>query len=164
MSLPPRGGLQPRLSVLDRLLDAHPDRLQDAPHGVSEAISIVRAAVHRDIEHLLNARRPWRTPSWPALERSPLGYGVADLTAGASNDPAGQERLRREIEDAIRRFEPRLAQVQVRIADAPTPLRAVLRLHIDALLLIDPLPEAIAFDTLVDTTTADIVVRPTRED
>jgi type VI secretion system protein ImpF len=149
--------------LLDRLLDDHPDRAQDRPQSPSETIAAVRNAVHRDIEHLLNARRPWRSLPWRALENSPLGYGISDFTAGAFNEGSEQERFRIEIQEAIRRFEPRLAQVQVRIASAPTPTRAVLKLHIDALLLIDPMPEPISFDTLVDTTRADVVLRPARE-
>ncbi len=149
-------------SVLDPLLDLHPDRTRDPPQSASETMAGVRRAVHRDVENLLNARRPWRLLPWPGLARSPLGYGISDFTAGAFNDAAEQERLRREVEETIRRFEPRLAEVQVRLTETPTALRAVVRLRIDALLLIDPLPEPIGFDTLVDATTADVVLRPTQ--
>ena len=60
----------------------------------------------------------------------------------------------------IRRFEPRLAQIRVQVAEDPSALRATLALRIDALLLMEPLPEAISFDTLIDTTTADVTLRP----
>ncbi|MFB0493652.1 type VI secretion system protein ImpF [Methylobacterium sp. OAE515] len=150
-----------RASVLDRLLDDRPDRPRDPPCSASETVAQARHAVHRDIENLLNARRPWRSLPWPTLANSPLGYGISDFTAGTFNDAAEQERLRRDVEETIRRFEPRLAQVQVRLAEVPTALRAVLRLRIDALLLIDPMPEPIGFDTLIDTSAADVVLRPT---
>jgi type VI secretion system protein ImpF len=150
-------------SVLDRLLDAHPDQARDRPLSAAETVAQLRAAVHRDVEYLLNARRPWRSLTWPALRTSPLGYGISDFTAGAFNDRREREVLRAEIEEAIHRFEPRLAQVQVQVAEDISPLRATLMLRINALLLVDPLPEAISFDTLIDTTTADITLRPMRD-
>jgi type VI secretion system protein ImpF len=36
----------------------------------------------------------------------------------------------------------------------------MLRLRIDAVMHADPAPEAVTFDTLVDPTTDDVVVRP----
>lgn len=145
-------------SLLDRLLDAHPDQARDRVPSAADTVARLRAAVHRDVEFLLNARRPWRSVAWPALRTSPLGYGISDFTAGAFNDRREREVLRAEIEDAIRRFEPRLAQVQVQVAEDASPLRATLALRIDALLLMEPLPEAISFDTLIDTTTADVTL------
>ena len=68
------------------------------------------------------------------------------------------------MEDAIRRFEPRFAGVRVSLLDARDTLDATLRLRIDALLRAEPAPEPISFDTLVDATTADVVVRARRED
>jgi type VI secretion system protein ImpF len=147
-------------SVLDRLFDAHPDQMQDRPESPSETVSNLRAAVRRDVENLLNARRPWRSPTRTALQISPMGFGISDFTAGAFNDVREREALCQEIEEVIQRFEPRLAQVQVQLAEEILPLRAILTLRINALLLIDPLPESISFDTLIDTTTADVMLRP----
>ena len=149
-------------SLLDRLLDARPDQAQDRPQSAAETVTQLRAAVHRDVEYLLNARRPWRSTAWPELRTSPLGYGISDFTAGAFNDE--REALRAEIAEAIRRFEPRLTQVQVQVAEEVSPLRATLTLRINALLRMEPLPEAISFDTLIDTTTADVTLRPAQGD
>jgi len=125
----------------------------------------LRRAVHRDVEALLNARRPWRSipAGFPALRHSPLGYGISDFTAGAFNDRRQREALRAEIEEAIRRFEPRLTQIQVQLADDGDLLRTTLHLRIEALLRVDPAPEPITFDTMVDTTTADVTLRPLYE-
>jgi len=147
-------------SLLDRLLDARPDQARDRVQSAAETVARLRASVHRDVECLLNARRPWRSAAWPELRTSPLGYGISDFTAGAFNDRDQREALRAEVEEAIERFEPRLAQVRVQVAEDPSPLRATLTLRIDALLLMEPLPEAISFDTLIDTTTADVTLRP----
>jgi type VI secretion system protein ImpF len=152
-------------SLLDRLTDANPERTSDRPRAASETVRELRNAVRRDVEALLNARRPWRSvpDRYPVLRLSPLGYGIADFTAGAFNDRKQQEKLREEIETAMRRFEPRLSGVHVLLFEDPAPLKATLALRIDALLQMDPAPEPISFDTMVDTTTANVVLRPPQE-
>ena len=161
----PRTPLPARLPLLDRLMDPEPDRTADAPLSAAESVERLRRSVHRDLEALLNARRPWRSvpDSTPALRLSPLGYGIPDFTAGAFNDRRQRDALRAEVEETIRRFEPRLTQVQVQLADDGDLLRSTLRLRIDALLRVDPAPEPIVFDTVVDTTTADVTLRPLYE-
>jgi type VI secretion system protein ImpF len=152
-------------SLLDRLRDARPEQTGDRPRTPNETVSDLRKAVRRDVEALLNARRPWRSvpDGYPVLRLSPLGYGISDFTAGAFNDPKQQEILREEIETAIRRFEPRLSRIYVQIVEDPVPLKATLVLRIHAHLQIDPVPEPISFDTMIDTTTADVVLRPLQE-
>ncbi len=56
--------------------------------------------------------------------------------------------MRAGIEQTIRRFEPRLAQVRVILVDSDNTQDATLRLRIEALLRVDPAPEPIVFDTL----------------
>ena len=157
---------RPQLPLLDRLIDDAPDREQDASVSLAEAAALLRRSVRRDIEALLNARRRWR--SWPEgydeLAVSPVGYGITDFAAGAFNDPAERDRLRAQIEQTIRRFEPRLAQVHVVLIDSDNTLDPTLRLRIEALLRVDPAPEPITFDTLVDPATAEVQVKPNSAD
>lgn len=150
-----------QLPLLDRLADDAPDAPHDPPLTAAEALSRLRASVQRDLEALLNARRRWR--SWPArfteLAVSPLAYGIPDFAAGALNETGQRDAVRREIEAAVRRFEPRLARVGVTLLDEPNALSATLRLRIDGMLRINPAPEPIAFDTVVEATTATIRLR-----
>lgn len=150
-----------QLSLLDRLDDEAPDQLRDPPPSPGESLAALRRSVRRDLEALLNTRRRWR--SWPdrytELSLSPIGYGISDFAAGAFNDPARRDRLRGEIEQTIRRFEPRLARVRVTLIEAGDRLEASLRLRVDALLRTEPAPEPVAFDTVVDAATAEIAVR-----
>ena len=88
-----------------------------------------------------------------------MGYGIPDFASGAFNDPRRREELRLEIEDTIRRFEPRFLSVRVHLVDARDRLETTLRLRIDAVLHADPAPEAVTFDTVVDPTTDDVLVR-----
>jgi type VI secretion system protein ImpF len=161
----PRNTARAAVPLLDRLLDAHPERHADRTPTQAATVAALRDAVRRDVEALLNARRPWRSvPQRFALLRvSPLGYGIPDFTAGGFNDKAQQETLRSEIETTIRRFEPRLAQVQVALSGAPSPMSATLTLRISGLLRVMPEPEHVVFDTMLDTTIADVVLRPLGE-
>jgi type VI secretion system protein ImpF len=154
---PPRA----QLPLLDRLIDDAPEQKADPPLSPGEALAVLRRSVRRDLEALLNARRRWRP--WPAhlaeLDTSSIGYGIPDFTAGVLNDPRQRESLRAEIEATIRRFEPRFAALSVSVVDGPDPLEPALRLRIEALLHAEPAHEPIAFDTLVDATTAEVTVR-----
>ena len=46
------------------------------------------------------------------------------------------------------------------LIDSDNTLEATLRLRIEALLRVEPAPEPIAFDTLVDAATAEVQVKP----
>ncbi|WP_395673091.1 type VI secretion system baseplate subunit TssE [Inquilinus sp.] len=159
----PRATHPARRPLLDRLID--PESGVDSSPSAAESVELLRRSVHRDLEALLNARRPWRSvpDTTPALRLSPLGYGMPDFTAGAFNERRQRDALRLEVEETIRQFEPRLTQVQVQLADDGDLLRSTLRLRIDALLRVDPAPEPIVFDTVVDTTTSDVTLRPLYE-
>jgi type VI secretion system protein ImpF len=150
-----------RLSVFDRLIDMDPDVRTDPPLSTADTLATLRASVRTDLEALLNARRRWR--SWNSrlteLAISPVGYGLPDFSSGAFNNPRRREELRAEVEATIRRFEPRFVSVTVSLSGDPDPLSAMLHLRIEALLHAEPAPEPVAFDTLVDSNTADIVVR-----
>lgn len=154
---PPRA----HLPLLDRLIDEAPEREQDPPLSPAEAMAALRRSVRRDMEALLNARRRWRScpRELAALALSPLNYGIPDCTGGAFQDVREREALRREIEDTVRRFEPRFRSVRVTLVEGKNKLEATLRLRIEALLHAEPAPEPVTFDTLIDVTTADAIVR-----
>jgi type VI secretion system protein ImpF len=154
--------LRAQMPLLDRLIDDAPDALQDPPEFGTDSADDLRRSVQRDLEALLNARRRWR--SWPdhysELAVSPVGYGIADFAAGSFNDPRQRDQLRARIEQTIHRFEPRLTNIRVTLVDAKDTLEATLNLRITAMLLIDPAPELIAFNTKVDATTTEVTIRP----
>jgi len=147
--------------LLDRLIDDAPDQTRDPTISASESMLALRQSVRRDLESLLNARRTWK--SWPStlteLRVSPVGYGIPDFTSGAFNDPARREELRLDIEEAILAFEPRFLSVRVTLQDSAERLESTLRLRIDAVMHAEPMPEPITFDTIIDPTTDNIVVR-----
>ena len=88
-----------QLPLLDRLLDA--DRSAGEMHSptAAEALERLHAAVRRDLESLLNARR--RRRPLPALlselGSSVIGYGIPDPTSGAYAVPELRQALVREV-------------------------------------------------------------------
>jgi type VI secretion system protein ImpF len=150
-----------RLSLLDRLIDNEPEQLVDKPMSAAQTLAALRRSVLRDLEALMNTRRRWRSwaPESTQLAVSSVGYGIPDFTAGVVNDPVQRERLRAEIETTIRRFEPRFDRLRVILMENTDPLEPRLRLRIEALLHAQAAHEPVAFETVIDTATADVVVR-----
>jgi len=146
------------IPLLDRLLDEASERTTEPTPR--EAMDILHRSVQRDLEMLLNSRRYWRrwSGSLESLKGSALAFGMPDYTAGSFRDRRQRETLRAEIEATLARFEPRFAHVRVTLLDGGTQ-DATLRLKIEAELHTRAAAEPIEFETVVDATTADVVVR-----
>jgi type VI secretion system protein ImpF len=153
-------GARVKLSILDRLLDDAPEMERDRPLSATDALTVLRRAVRRDLEALLNARRRLFSIGrvFPELGVSSLSFGLPDYTAGSMNEGAAREALRREIERCIKLFEPRLVNVTVKLVQRKDEMDTTLQLRIEALLHADPAPEPISFDTIVNAATAEIEV------
>ena len=137
-------------SVFDRLLDLEPGSPRDPHVSHYEGVNRLRQAVRRDLEHLLNTRNPVPDLSGEFVEagQSVLAYGVADFTSFNILSVRDQERLRQLVERSIRSFEPRLTGVSVALLPIGRTERS-LRLHVDARLMMDPVPEAVSFDVVM---------------
>lgn len=149
------------LPVLDRLIDLEPKN-KEAERSLSRAESLRRLkdALRRDLEWLLNTRR---NPDlgegvWREAERSVYGYGVPDITSFSISSTRDQHRLRRSLENAIMIFEPRISGARVRMEAAAGPAKG-LRFHIQGLLRVDPAPEPIVFDTVLELPAGQYEVR-----
>ncbi|HYP63832.1 MAG TPA: type VI secretion system baseplate subunit TssE [Acidocella sp.] len=153
-------GARVKLSVLDRLLDDAPEMERDRPLSAGDALAVLRRAVRRDLEALLNARRRFFSipRHFTELANSSFAFGLPDYSSGAMADASQREVLRREIERCIKLYEPRLAQVSVQLVKRKDDLDTTLQLRIEAMLHADPAPEPISFDTLVNATTSEIEV------
>ena len=142
-----------RESLLDRLLDAGPDTSGGPASNRGVSFERLRAAIERDLENLLNTRCfPDAIPATlPEVRRSLLVYGLTDFTSRNPALPSVRAELRREIEQAIARFEPRLRNVAVRIDDPSTGARRLM-FKIQALLQVDDgVAEPVSFDTFFDS-------------
>jgi type VI secretion system protein ImpF len=148
------------LPLLDRLLDSGAEA---STLSAADALERLRAAVRRDLEALLNARRR-RRPLPRLLSELPssiIGYGVPDPVSGTYSVPDLRATLAREVEATIQRYEPRLTRVSVELTNSNDPLGGTLRMKVGAVLRADPVPEQVSFETLLEPITRDITVRET---
>jgi type VI secretion system protein ImpF len=138
-------------SLLDRLTDDSAKGLGDRVMSFSESVRRYKAGVLRDLEWLLNTRRIYEPlpEGCEELEKSVYYYGLPDTTSLSGDDPAVRRMLQRDITDCIRRFEPRLTDVEVKLVPA-TDERRLLRFTVEAILRMDPDPERVLFDTMLD--------------
>ena len=150
-----RDAKQPRLllSVLDRLLiDTELTSIRDVDRYT---VDHLRAAVGRDLELLLNSRQ--RCLSLPKgldeLPKSLVNYGVPDFAGANLGSESAMHTLRAEVEEAIRRFEPRLRNVKVELMDPGESLDRALRLRIDASVEAEPFPEHVVYDSVLEPVT-----------
>jgi type VI secretion system protein ImpF len=138
-------------SLIDQLVDLDPRSPQDVHKARSLNVSELRQSVRRDMEWLLNARRiAYRIDAGlEEVQRSVFAYGIPDITATGAGDQIQQAELRKAIETAIRNFEPRLIHVKVEFEQVDNNQKQ-LRFRIEASLDIEPAPEPIVFDTVVE--------------
>ena len=139
-------------SLLERLTDSQPGLAADPPITREESERRFRIGVERDIEALLNTRRAmYAAPEWhPELRRSVYDFGLVDTTGIPVGTKAGRDRLLAALQDAIERFEPRLAQPRVRLVDAQQLRAPQVRFMLEAVLVMDPGREDIVFDTVLE--------------
>ena len=140
-------------SLLDRLTDLDPRSSTDPRVSFAESVRNFKAGLQRDLEWLLNTRR---TPealrdSWlEHLPRSVYYYGLPDITSLSRDSKHSRAFLLKQVEAAISAFEPRLTDVRIAVVEAEgDQFRRELRFHIEGILRMDPTPEQVTFDTVL---------------
>jgi type VI secretion system protein ImpF len=146
-------------SLLDRLTDHAPANRTESPLSRQQAVRALKASLWRDLSLLLNSkRREQEVPEeFTESQSSLLVYGLPDFSAYSLKNPTDQSRLRRTIEGVIRRFEPRLEKVIVTL-ETPDDTDAALRFRVDAMLRIEPAPEPVSFETLLQPASRQFIV------
>jgi type VI secretion system protein ImpF len=142
------------LSTLDRLIDEDPGGTVEAPLSRSESVRKLKEALRRDLEWLLNTRRIAVPPdeSLNQVNRSLYVYGLPDFTAFSLNSPKDQARLVRLLQATLKLFEPRLANVKIVPLETGAHATRTLHFRIEGLLIMDPAPEHVSFDTVLELT------------
>ncbi|MBN2321342.1 MAG: type VI secretion system baseplate subunit TssE [Acidobacteria bacterium] len=148
-------------SIIDRLIDLEPGVSADPQVNRSQSVRQLKASLQRDLEWLLNTRRnPDEAPeTYEELSRSLYNYGLPDVTSLGLNSPRDKQRLLRHIEQTIEIFEPRLADIRVRELDDTGSGSRIMRFQIEALLKMDPAPEQVFFDTVLQLNSGEYQVR-----
>jgi len=150
------------LSLLDRLTDSDPKSpTAEAPLTRAESVRALRAGVRRDLEWLLNTRRNPDDPgtALSETENSLYNYGLPDFSAYSIASLKDQTKLVRVLTAAVKVFEPRLANIRVVPLEINAKGTRTLRIRIEGLLLMDPAPEHISFDTTLQLTTGDFRIK-----
>jgi type VI secretion system protein ImpF len=142
-------------SVLDRLT-----QVDDWPSTRTQSVRFFREALKRDLEWLLNTRKPPlpELDSWPVARDTVINFGLPDITSLGLTSAADHRSLRLAIESCLRVFEPRLTDVHVTLEASDTADRR-LRFHIEGNMKLDPAPEEISFDTVLELSSGEYKVK-----
>lgn len=148
-------------SILDRLIDEQPAESREPAAYRQQTVRDLERAVARDLEAMLNTRQEVSEdlPSeYQEVHRSLLTYGLPDFTSCSLSIEEDRKRVLRSVERTIARFEPRLQRVRVQL-ETPRNHDRGLRFRIDALLRVDPSPEPVTFDAVLQLSTQQYVVQ-----
>lgn len=150
-------------SLLDRLLDDRPEDREEQPRAESQVLRQVRDSLCRDLQNMLNARRSLEVlpAECPELGTSLLNYGLPDLQSLEVREDHELVRLCRLIEESIQCFEPRLQGVTVRPLvgeEGARPIDRRLRFEIEAVLVVEPVREAVTFASALDVASGSFAV------
>ena len=114
-------GLLP-FSLIDRLIDDSPELSSELIVSEDSAFETFKNGLRRDLEGLLNARKPFA--GWLAradgLEGTIVDFGLPDLSTEDFGAAPARERIRRLIAHCIRTHEPRLTKVEVESDGGPS--------------------------------------------
>jgi type VI secretion system protein ImpF len=146
-------------SLLDRLIDLDPRSTVEPAMTWAQSVRQLKAALRRDLEWLLNTRRnPEPLPEhFEELRHSLYWYGLPDITSLSRDSAEQRVWLARQIEETITAFEPRLASVRVSIRETEGERRE-LRFVIEGMLRMDPNPEQVVFDTVLELSSGEYQV------
>jgi type VI secretion system protein ImpF len=164
--MPPRNSstdVTVTLSVLDRLIDREPNLAADAYTTRAQSIRQLKAAVRRDMEWLLNTRRNPEPANedMEELAKSLYNYGLPDFSHVSIHNPRDRGSLTLEIENTVARYEPRLKDIRVEVLEYPVPgsPSRILHFQIEGMLQMDPSPEQISFDTVLQLASGEYQIR-----
>jgi len=151
--------LRVTLSVFDRLLDFEPNISTEPPKSRSRSLEQLKQAVRRDLEWLLNTRRTLLDlpDTMEETSNSLAVYGLRDLTGISIKNHAIQKELVEDVEKTIRIFEPRFLELKVSLEPVGHTDKQ-LKFKIDGRLDVEPVPEPIVFDTILELGSGDFEV------
>jgi len=145
---------QPLLpSVLDRLLDVAAGAAAAPSAGDTSYLADLQSALRRDLEALLNTHQYCRSlpRELTELSVSLLEYGMPHFLGLSAASSGEREKFRASVEAQLRRFEPRLQGMRIALLDNSDSLDRTLRFRIDALMRVEPEPEPVSFDSILES-------------
>jgi len=146
--------------VLDRLIDYEPEVSREPIASRTKSLRQLKQSVRRDLEWLLNTRQivDGLPPDLKEVNNSLAAYGLPDFSHINIENLDDQKQMQRVIERVIQIFEPRLEDVVVTVEPARHAER-VMRFRIDARLKVEPAPEPVVFDTMLQLGSGQYIVQ-----
>lgn len=140
-------------SLLDRLIDDDPQQSLVSVKGFSILLKEIKVNIRRDLENLLNTRiyRQNNIEDLHELDKSLVNYGLPDFSQVQYGSEEHRDRFRNLVQQVIKKFEPRLQRVRVEISPAGEEYERTLYLKISAVLMVEPNPVPLIFDSRVHT-------------
>lgn len=147
-------------SLLDRLSDDEPAASVDPSTTRAQSFRAFKASLRRDLEWLLNTRQiPVEVPEeMRELSRSLYTYGLPDMMSLSAQNVTDRNMLQDYLRRAVEFFEPRLFDVRV-FSEPVAPNSRMLRFRIEGLARVDPAPEQVTFDTVLELTSGEYEVK-----
>ena len=148
-------------SIIERLIDLDPESSVETQPTRAQSVRQLKAALRRDLEWLLNTRQ---TPDPAGAEyretsKSLFNYGLEDITSVNWENARDRGRLARFIEEVVHTYEPRISRLKVVPLEADASSRHILRFQIEGMLEMDPAPEHVSFDTVLQLTSGEYQVK-----
>jgi type VI secretion system protein ImpF len=148
-------------SLIERLIDRELDKSLDDPPSRAKSVAQLKASLRRDLEWLLNTRR---TPDpagdeYKETSKSLFNFGLPDITSFSWDNARDRSRLARFIEDVVHTYEPRITRLKVVPLEADSGSKHILRFQIEGLLDMDPAPEHVSFDTVLQLSSGEYQVK-----
>lgn len=112
------------------------------------------------MEWLLNSR------SYPVnvdedleeISKSVVTFGLPDFTGTSARSHTDLKRINAQLKEAIEKFEPRLLDLKV-ILEPVNNTDRELRFRVEAFLNVEPTPEPVVFDTVLELGSGDFEIK-----
>jgi type VI secretion system protein ImpF len=142
-------------SLLDRLMD-----VDEWPTTRASSMRMYRDSLKRDVEWLLNTRRPVieNLQGLPRASASVINYGLPDINSFTGSADRDDNALMLALVQTLRDFEPRIQAPRVSMVRNDSASRHI-RFHIDGRIVFDSVPEDISFDTVLELSSGEYEVK-----
>jgi len=116
----------------------------------------LRGEVVRHLEWVFNSRRGTRV--WESVpNQSILAYGLPDFRAAGVDELEIRTRIEATLKEAVESFEPRLFDTEVTV-ESSVDKDFRMRIHVKAMLRVEPDPQPFLVETRLDLATRGFVV------
>jgi type VI secretion system protein ImpF len=86
-------------------------------------------------------------------------YGLPDITSMSVANIRDRQRLAQAIQAAVLKFEPRIANPRVNLVSGGEDKTPTLRFAIEGMLRVEPNPEHVSFDTVLELANGEYTVQ-----